>query len=564
MTIPVIPEKINDWQEIAPIFDALLAKDISSVTDFNEWLEQISQLESRISEDLAWRYIKMTCNTEDTELEQAYLFFVSEIEPKIAPFGDKLNKKLNELKGSFLIEDMAHGIYFRRIERAIALFREENIALFAQIQTEAQKYGVLNAAMTVEWNGKELTLQQMSRELKSTDRETRKKAFEKIQTRRYTDHEKLDDLLDELIKLRTKVAQQAGYVNFRDYQHDALNRFDYSVADCERFHTAVEEVVVPLQRQVMQKRLHKLGYGEIRPWDTEVDLESKEPLHPFDNGEELANKSIEALGQLDPFFGEVISTMKQRGQLDLDSRKGKAPGGYNYPLAVTGYPFIFMNAASSQRDVETMVHEAGHAIHSVLTKDLRLNAFKEFPSEVAELASMSMELLSMETWKVFYEHPDDLKRAKLEQLEGIIKTLPWIAQVDAFQHWLYTNPYHTREERAAQWLALSDRFGSGLVNWDGYEHWLSSSWQRQLHIFEVPFYYIEYGFAQLGAVGVWKNYVENGNQAIDQYKQALSLGYTQSIPEIYKSAGVKFDFSPSYITSLFEFLQSQIEIISSE
>ncbi|MDX5320692.1 MAG: M3 family metallopeptidase, partial [Bacteroidota bacterium] len=280
-----------------------------------------------------------------------------------------------------------------------------------------------------------------------------------------------------------------------------------------------------------------------------------------DNGEDLAEKTIEAFGRLDPFFAEVIKTMKSKGQLDLDSRKGKAPGGYNYPLAVTGYPFIFMNAASAHRDLETMVHEGGHAIHSVLTKDLALQAFKDCPSEVAELASMSMELISMEVWDSFYTDQKDWKRAQTEQLEGVIQTLPWIATVDAFQHWLYTHANHSIEERKAAWLEISGRFGTGMVDWSGWELSQAYSWQRQLHIYEVPFYYIEYGFAQLGAIATWKYRKENPNKNLQPYKDALSLGYTRSIPEIYATAGARFDFSPGYVQELFAFVQHELSLI---
>jgi oligoendopeptidase F len=316
---------------------------------------------------------------------------------------------------------------------------------------------------------------------------------------------------------------------------------------------------VPLNKKLAEERKAKLGYGELKPWDTDVDISGRQPVHPFDNGEELAEKTIRAFNRLDPFFGEVISTMRQKGHLDLDSRKGKAPGGYNYPLAVSGYPFIFMNSAGTLRDLETMVHEGGHAIHSVLTKDLFLNAFKSCPSEVAELASMSMELVSMDVWDEFIKDPEELKRAKAEQLEGVIKTLPWIATVDKFQHWLYTNPTHTTEERTQAWKKTADEFGSGITDWSGYEDAYLHTWHKQLHIYEVPFYYIEYGFAQLGAIGVWKNYVENPQRGLQQYKAALTLGNTATIPEIYAAAGVRFDFSPAYMKELFDFVWSEFE-----
>ena len=259
---------------------------------------------------------------------------------------------------------------------------------------------------------------------------------------------------------------------------------------------------------------------------------------------------------MDPFFGDCLKTMQSMGHLDLESKTGKAPGGYNYPLYEIGVPFIFMNAVGLHRDLITMVHEGGHAIHSFLNRKLEITAFKNIPSEAAELASMSMELLSMKYWDAFYPNADELLRARLEHLEDLLKVLPWIAQIDAFQHWIYTNPTHSLEERSNNWLHLSQRFGTGLTDWTGFEDLQANAWQRQLHLFEVPFYYIEYGIAQLGAIGVWKNSLENESEAIEKYKAGLSLGYTRSLPQIYETAGVAFDFSPTRIGSLMEFVDS--------
>jgi oligoendopeptidase F len=300
-----------------------------------------------------------------------------------------------------------------------------------------------------------------------------------------------------------------------------------------------------------------MGLDSLKPWDTSVDPLNRPALKPFTNGQELLDRGIEALNQLGSFFGGCLTTMKNKQLLDLESRVGKAPGGYNYPLAETNMPFIFMNATGNLRDVETLVHEAGHAIHSFQMAPLPLNAYKNTPSEVAELASMSMELLSMEGWNYYFSDATELQRAKAEQIEGIIGTLPWIATVDAFQHWIYENPHHSREERKAAWKSIQKRFSSESVDYTGYETALDFAWHKQLHIFEVPFYYVEYGFAQLGAIGIWKNYHENRNLAIENYKHFMTLGYTQSIPEIYKAAGVKFDFSAEYIRDLMIFVNDQ-------
>jgi oligoendopeptidase F len=364
-------------------------------------------------------------------------------------------------------------------------------------------------------------------------------------------------LFNKLIALRNQVALNAGFENYRDYMFAALGRFDYAPEDCFAFHAAIQQEVVPLIKQFNEKRTKELGY-QLRPWDLEVDTQNREALEPFTSGSDLLDKTVKCFRKVDDYFAWCIETMDNMQRLDLESRKGKAPGGYNYPMAETSVPFIFMNAASSTRDVETMVHEGGHAVHSFLSKDLELAAFKNCPSEVAELASMSMELISYDGQDEFYRTPEELKRAKEEHLEGIIKVLPWIATIDKFQHWIYTHPKHTADERKLYWIELSKEFGTGMVDWSGYEQVQSYTWQKQLHLFEVPFYYIEYGMAQLGALGVWRNFLTDKSKAVKQYKEALSLGYTKPIGEIYKTAGVEFNFSDTYIKSLMEFVKAEL------
>jgi oligoendopeptidase F len=336
-------------------------------------------------------------------------------------------------------------------------------------------------------------------------------------------------------------------------------RFDYSIQDCRDFHESVKTVIVPIVKRLQSERLKKLGKPQFRPWDLSVDPEGREPLKPFNVGKELLDGTVEMFNSIDPYFGDCLSTMNEMKHLDLESKDGKSPGGYNYPLYEIGVPFIFMNAVGSQQDLVTMVHEGGHAVHSFLSRNLELTGFKNLPSEVAELASMSMELLSMEKWAQFYKNDEELKRAKKDQLETVIKILPWIAQVDEFQHWLYENHQHTKDERTDQWLHLCKTYGTGLTDWKDYEDVLATSWQKQLHIFEVPFYYIEYGIAQLGALGIWKNSLENKEKAIHDYKEALKLAYTKSIPEVYKTAGIKFDFTTNHIQNLADFIDQQLK-----
>jgi len=551
---------ITSWQVIEPFFKEALETKFHNEADFKNWLVKLSELEAVISEDMAWRYIKMTCDTSNEENEKSYLDFVNNIQPHLAPFEDGLNKKLIEsgYTESLSKRDSAYFIYFRGIEKAIELYREENIPLYSEIQTLAQKYGTISGAMTIMHEGNELTLQQAGLKLQENDRGIRKDFYEKISNRRNEDAEKLENLFNELIEKRNQIALNSGFENFRDYKFESLGRFDYSVKDCFDFHNAIEKVVVPLQKELLEERKQKLGLSALKPYDLSVDTDNKAPLKPFKNSQELMDKSIACFNKIDPYFGACLQTMKNEHLVDLESRKGKAPGGYNYPLAESGKPFIFMNASGSLRDLETMVHEGGHAIHAFLSHPLELNAFKNCPSEVAELASMSMELISMDAWDLFFENAEDLKRAKISQLEGVISTLPWIATIDAFQHWIYTNLPQTNEERKKAWLQISERFSSGTVDFSGYEINKATAWHKQLHLFEVPFYYIEYGFAQLGAIALWKKYKEDKANGLKGYQNFMKLGYTKSIPEIYEGAGIAFDFSETYVADLFAFLHEEL------
>lgn len=556
-----LPENlvITGFEVIEPFFQDLLNRKINSQEDFQNWLRDRSELDAVLEEDAAWRYIRMSINTQDEALRASYTQFVTEIQPQLAPLDDQLNQKLVAQPYLDALSDSAHHIYFRSVKSALALFKEENISIEAALNEEAQQFGAISAAQTITHGGNELTMQQASQLLKEQDAALRKEVFDKIVERRRQDRAALDALYSSLIQKRQQLAKNAGFENFRDYKFEAMGRFDYTKEDCFAFHNAIQKHIVPLVKEIQQEKLNKLGQDQFKPWDLEVDPDGKAALKPFQNGAEMLQGTIQLFDQIDPYFGDCLRTMDQLGHLDLDSKPGKAPGGYNYPLYEIGVPFIFMNAVGAQRDLETMVHEGGHAIHSFLSRDLALTAFKNLPSEVAELASMSMELLSMPNWAVFYPNPADHKRAMREQLEGTLKVLPWIAQIDAFQHWVYENPNHTLQERSQYWLKLSKDFGTGLTDWSGYEDQTESSWQKQLHLFEVPFYYIEYGIAQLGALGVWKNSLENYPLAIEKYKNALALGYTKSLPEIYQTAGVAFDFSETRLQELAQFIQIELK-----
>lgn len=549
---------IDSWEKLAPYFDDLKNRSISNVLELEKWMLDRSELEAVLEEDMAWRYIKMNIDTTDKSLEKEFMFFVQEIEPKIAPYANAYNKKLIENEFVTELKGEGYDIYLRGVKKSIEIFREENIPLQTELQADAQKYGAISAQMSIEYDGKEMTLQQAAQYLKNTDRAVREDVYTKVANRRLKEVDALNNLYNELIAKRTQVAKNAGFNNFRDYMFAAMGRFDYTANDCFDFHNAIAKEVVPATSNFELERKQQLGYDNLKPWDSDVDAEGKSPLKPFDNGATLLDKSITCFEKIHPYFGERLAIMKELGYLDLESKKGKAPGGFNYPLHEIGVPFIYMNAVGSQRDLVTMVHEGGHAVHSFLTRDLKLTGFKEFPSEVAELASMSMELISMDVWSEFYDNEDELKRAKKEQLQGVLKTLPWVAAIDKFQHWVYENPTHTTEERDAKWNKIMDAFGSQHTNWEGNEAGRTNLWQKQLHLYEVPFYYIEYGMAQLGAIAVWRNYKQNPKKAIEQYMDALSLGYTKNISEIYKTAGIEFNFSQAYVKELVDFVKEEL------
>lgn len=552
--------EIESWDSIKNYFEDLVNRNLNNQDDYKKWLHDKSELEAVIEEDVAWRYIRMTIDTRDNALTDAYTFFIKKIQPEIAPFDDQLNKKLvespffNELNK---IEE--YRIYFRSVKTALDLFREENISIESEINEKSQQYGAISAAQTIEHNGETITMQKAASLLKETDESLRKLIFEKMSDRRRMDIDKLNDLYSQLIEKRHQLAVNAGFENFRDYKFLSLGRFDYTKEDCYNFHKAIKNQIVPLVKMIQEEKLQKLGKTKFKPWDTEVDPEGKQPLKPFDKGEELLNGTINIFDKIDPYFGDCLRTMNEMGHLDLDSKEGKAPGGYNYPLYEIGVPFIFMNAVGAHRDLVTMIHEGGHAVHSFLSRELELTGFKSLPSEVAELASMSMEMLTMHLWGEFYTNEDDFIRAKKDQLESILKILPWIAQIDEFQHWIYENPTNDNSDRAKKWLEISREYGTGLTDWTGFEDMQESSWQRQLHLFEVPFYYIEYGIAQLGALGIWKNSMTDFPKAIEDYKNALRLGYTKTIPEIYNTANVKFNFTESYLKELADFIQLELK-----
>ncbi len=543
---------IESWEDIEPYVKRLDDFFIHTKEDLLHFLSLRSEFVCIIEEDARWRYIRQSCYNHDEKYTKDFELYVNEIEPKLLYHGNLWDNKIIESGYWQELEGSRFNIFFRNLKNDFNLYREKSLPLITQLQLKSRDYAEIIGDMSIEVDDKEYTLAQASTFLQQQDRPLRQQVFEKICNRRLKDKDSINRLFVEMYDLRKQIAKNAGFDNYRDYVMQSLHRFDYTVDDCANFHQSVLEVVVPIATKIYNERKENLGLEKLRPYDLEVDIAGLQPLKPYRQISELIDKTIEVLDKTAPFFAQCMATMHHMRHLDLESRKGKSPGGYNMTLPETGVPFVFMNGAGTQSDVHTMIHEAGHAVHSILMHDLPYSFDTEIPSETAELASMGMELLSMAHWDKFYT-PEDHKRAIRQQLESVILILPWIAVVDKFQHWIYTEKDWNIDKTLSYWLDLHKTYFPAL-DWDNYDIYRTHLWHRQLHIFEMPFYYIEYGIAQLGAIGLWKNYHTQPEKAIEDYVAALTLGNTVSIPEMYKTAGVNFDFSAKHIKELMDFV----------
>ncbi|MFM8837170.1 MAG: M3 family oligoendopeptidase [Bacteroidota bacterium] len=552
----------SSFEVIEPYYAALLnavwpSEDPDSF--FGAWLANRSELESCLDEHQAWLYVALSCDTENADKRAAYDFFVQEIYPQIAPLDDALNRKMLSYPGLNAYQEPGFDRLLRSVQNALELYREENIPLQTELKGLESQYAALTGSLCIHYDGQEYTLPQAQKFLKSHDRSQREVVYRLIMEQRAGISEKLQALMDRMLELRHQVALNAGFTNYRDYRFRELQRFEYGVEECLSFHRLVRDYLVPLKEHLDRQQAQINGLDQLRPWDIKALPAGIPPLKPFEGASDLIQKSMAAFGELHPFFGDCLATMERMGRFDLDSRKGKAPGGYNYPMMESGAPFVFMNATGSMEDLETMMHEGGHAVHSFLVHPLRLNVFRQTPSETAELASMSMELLSMKAYHHFFDREEDRHRACLEQIQRAVGVLPWIACIDAFQHWLYTHPGHNRAERRQAWQNLMHDYHSSVVDWQGLDDWMDFAWQGQLHLFEMPFYYIEYGFAQIGALGVWRNSASNAAMALAAYRDALALGNTVSIQEVYRTAGVPFDPEDAYLKDLTTWTLTQMQ-----
>ena len=537
----------SSWESIEPFMNDLRDRKLSCSNCLETFIADRSSLSEVISEARARLYIDMTCHTDDEEIQKSWMQFVENVQPKLSEYSDILNRRLVEHES---LDDLPErfGILVKGIKTDIAIFREENIPLSTQATKLVTEYNEICGAQMVEFDGEQKTFAQMAIYFENTDRKIREDAWKAVSERRFEDNERVSEIYDELIQIRHKMATNAGFEGFQQYMFASMHRFDYSIEDCLEFHESIETVCQPLRHRTDGERMRDLGIDSLRPWDMGVDVKGRPPLQPFNDVQEMVDGCSRIFHNMSEELGNYFDLLDANDCLDLDSRKGKAPGGYQYYLQKSRLPFIFMNAAGTQRNIETMIHEAGHAFHSFYSGHLDLIHERDSPIEFAEVASMSMELLTHPHWEEFYDNKD-ADRARRKHLEDIISFMPWMATIDAFQHWVYANPNHSREERAEKWLELGERFGP-KVDMTGFEDIHKVSWQRQGHLFGVPFYYVEYGIAQLGALQMWKYHRRDTQDALDRYKAGLSLGYTRGLTELFQASGLELSFSESYVGEL--------------
>ena len=531
----------GDWAQIEPLFRRLLDQVPDSPAALERWLEDVSELKAALGEERTRRYVAMTCQTDDPDRERAYLDFVEQIIPKLKPMAHALDEAYLHSPHRRMLP-ARYALFDRLAANRVALFRPENVSLETEETKLKQQYQKITGAMTVQFRGKEHTLQQMVPYLEEPDRATRQEAWELVVRRRLDDRDRLEALFEQVLALRARIAQNAGCADYREFAFRELERFDYTPGDCLRFHEAVETAVVPLVRRLQAGRRTNLSLATLRPWDLDVDPKGRPPLRPFQTVDDLVAGVEEIFRRVDPELGQQFRFMRDRDLLDLESRKGKAPGGYQSTMHERRVPFIFMNAVGVDGDLRTLLHEGGHAFHMLAARHDPLIDYRETPMEFSEVASMAMELLAAPHLGVFYPNPDEARRAQREALERVALLFPWVATIDAFQHWLYTHQGHSREERRAAWVRTFARFAPD-VDFGGYEDVLDALWHRQLHLFIVPFYYIEYGIAEMGALQVWQRSRVDHAAAVRQYREALALGGTRPLRDLFRAAGAEFDLT---------------------
>ena len=547
---------VRDFEDVRPLLGQLSAATLDTPEALEAWMLQRSELEGVIQEVASRIYIRSTVDTTNAEAKQAFMDWVEQVEPKLKPINHELNLKFRDCPARAQLDKGVYGIYERNVLTALDLFNEKNVPLETELSKLTNKYEEVQGALAVEFQGETRTPQQMAKYQLEPDRAVREAAWRATSERRLADGTALNELFDKQVRLREQVADNAGIKNFRDYQFRAFLRFDYTPDDCNKFANAVETVALPAVERVLARRRKDMKLESLRPWDTSVDPLGRGPLKPFTEVEDLKAGCSRIFHKVDGELGAQFDNMRELGLLDLDNRRGKAPGGYQATLDEVRLPFIFMNAVGIDGDLRTLLHEGGHAFHAYASASQPLMQYRSPPMEFCEVASMSMELLGLPHMNEFYQG-DDLNRARREFLEGVIEYFPWYAIIDQFQHWVYTNKGCTMQQREDKWLELNQRFSAG-VDWSGLEPYRRNSWQRIGHMFFAPFYFIEYAIAQIGALQVWLNSRKNGPKALEQYRQALSLGGSKTLPELFQAAGGKFGMGADTVKPLIEALEEEL------
>ncbi len=522
-----------------------------------------SDLSAVIGEYRARRYIDKSCHTDDAEIQARYMHFVEKVSPVLQPLGFEMQKKFLASPAVGKLDPKRFGMVVKGWRADADLFRPENVPLQTQNAKVTAEFDKLNGAITVDFDGREQTPQQMAKYGEATDRDLRERAWTATAYRRLQNRDANDELFERAVALRHQMARNAGQGNYRDYAWRQKHRFDYTPDDCLAFADAIEAVCVPAVKEMDAARRAALGLPALRPWDGSVDERGRPPLAPFRDGdtETFVTQTRALVERVSPELGAQFESLRQNGNLDLDSRKGKQPGGYQSSLPLSKRPFIFMNAAGLHRDVVVLLHEAGHAVHYIAAAAAEpLTFLQHAPLEFCEVASMGMELLGAEHFDLLYKDPAEVARARRQHLEGIVRFLPWMATIDAFQHWIYTHPAHTRAERTAEWLRIDGRFGRD-VDWTGHEQVLACAWQQQVHLYNSPFYYIEYGIAQLGALQVWLKSKEDPRRALANYRAALALGGTRPLPELFSAAGIRFEFTERTLRPLIDAIREELDTL---
>ncbi len=552
----IAPAAVFDrWETAATYYDDLLRRPIASPADFDRWLLDWSEVDAVFEEEYARRYTSMTCQTDDPQRERLFMDFVENIKPLREPVHHRLAQRYIDAATQFDLPPMRYEVLTRSLRTQIRMFRQANVPLETENEKFVTHYQQTIGAMTVRFRGEEKTLPQMTLLQEERDRATREEAWRLTADRYLHDARELDGLYEKMVALRATIARNADYPDFRAYKFDELERFDYSPADCAAFHDAIERVVVPAAKTLNADRKRRLALDRLRPWDLAVDVFGQPALRPFDKVERLMDGCQAIFGRVHRELGEIFAGLRQRDLLDLESRKGKAPGGYQATFPEARSPFIFMNAVGSDDDVRTLLHEGGHAFHTWACREEPLIAYREAPTEFAEVASMGMECLAAPFMDHFYG--SDTPRAQRDFFEKIVLFLPYMACVDAFQHFVYTHADAGVETWKDHWVHLCKRFDTG-VDWSGLELYERHLWHRKLHIFELPFYYIEYGIAQLGALQVWLASRKNYQQAVAEYRYGLALGGSRPLPELFAAAGCRFDFSEATLKPLIEAVMEEV------